>query len=198
MRKLVVIIDPAHGIDVKGKQSPDGSHKEYQWSRKVCNLLSNSLKNNNFRVEYTNTLETEIGLSKRKEIANNIKSSPGEYKFLVSLHNNAAGDGTQWLNAKGFEIYTSKGQTISDKFATIIFNNLKKDFPGINARADYIDGDPDKESNFTVLMGNYYAVLIEWLFQDNKEEVILLKDKTINSRLVDSLVNSLIEIDEQL
>ena len=79
-----------------------------------------------------------------------------------------------------------------------IFNNLKKDFPGINARADYIDGDPDKESNFTVLMGNYYAVLIEWLFQDNKEEVILLKDKTINSRLVDSLVNSLIEIDEQL
>ena len=67
-----------------------------------------------------------------------------------------------------------------------------------HARADYIDGDPDKESNFTVLMGNYYAVLIEWLFQDNKEEVILLKDKTINSRLVDSLVNSLIEIDEQL
>ena len=48
MRKLVVIIDPAHGIDVKGKQSPDGSQKEYQWSRKVCNLLSNSLKNNNF------------------------------------------------------------------------------------------------------------------------------------------------------
>ena len=47
-------------------------------------------------------------------------------------------------------------------------------------------------------MGNYYAVLIEWLFQDNKEEVILLKDKTINSRLVVSLVNSLIEIDEQL
>ena len=51
MRKLVVIIDPAHGIDVKGKQSPDGSHKEYQWSRKVSTLLSNSLKNNNFIVE---------------------------------------------------------------------------------------------------------------------------------------------------
>lgn len=198
MRKLIVILDPAHGSDVKGKRSPDGTHLEYIWSREICKKLKDRLILNDFRVKYTNETENEIGLSKRKEIANNIKSSPGEYKFLVSLHNNATGDGTQWLNAKGFEIYTSKGQTISDKFATIIFNNLKKDFPGINARADYIDGDPDKESNFTVLMGNYYAVLIEWLFQDNKEEVILLKDKTINSRLVDSLVNSLIEIDEQL
>lgn len=198
MRKLVIILDPAHGEDVKGKCSPDGTHKEYLWSREICKKLKYRLILEDFRVKYTNTSQKEIGLSKRKEIANNIKLYPGEYKFLVSLHNNAAGDGTQWLNAKGFEIYTSKGQTISDKFATIIFNNLKKDFPGISARADYVDNDPDKESNFTVLMGNYYAVLIEWLFQDNKEEVLLLNNNTINSRLVDSLVNSLIEIDKQL
>lgn len=198
MRKLVIILDPAHGEDVKGKCSPDGTHKEYLWSREICKKLKYRLILEDFRVKYTNTSQKEIGLSKRKEIANNIKSYPGEYKFLVSLHNNAAGDGTQWLNAKGFEIYTSKGQTLSDKFATVIFNNLKKDFPGISARADYVDNDPDKESNFTVLMGNYYAVLIEWLFQDNKEEVLLLNNNTINSRLVDSLVNSLIEIDKQL
>ena len=124
MRKLIIILDPAHGKDVKGKRSPDGTHLEYIWSREICKKLKDRLILNDFRVKYTNETENEIGLSKRKEIANNIKSSPGEYKFLVSLHNNAAGDGTQWLNAKGFEIYTSKGQTISDKFATIIFNNF--------------------------------------------------------------------------
>ena len=114
------------------------------------------------------------------------------------MHNNAAGDGTKWLNATGFEIYTSKGQTKSDEFATIIFNNLKNDFPNMNARMDYSDGDPDKESNFTVLMGNYYAVLIEWLFQDNKEDVKLLNDSNINSRFVDSLLKSFIDIDRKL
>lgn len=201
MRKLVVIIDPAHGIDVKGKQSPDGSHKEYQWSRKVCNLLSNSLKNNNFRVEYTNTLETEIGLSKRKEIANNIKSSPDEVKFLISLHNNAAGDGTSWKNARGFEIYTSKGQTRSDKFADVIMKNLKSDFPssnGYKVRTDTTDGDLDKEASFTVLLGNYSAVLIEWLFQDNEEDLKLLNSNDVNLALVNSITKSLIYIDDNL
>ena len=32
MRKLIVILDPAHGSDVKGKRSPDGTHLEYLWS----------------------------------------------------------------------------------------------------------------------------------------------------------------------
>lgn len=198
MRKLIVILDPAHGEDVKGKSSPDGTHKEYLWSREICKKLEEKLRANDFKVEYTNQFQYEIGLSKRKSIANNIKSNSCEYKFLVSLHNNAAGDGTKWLNATGFEIYTSNGQTKSDEFATIIFNNLKKDFPGINARVDYSDNDPDKESNFTVLMGNYYAVLIEWLFQDNKEDVKLLGDNNVNSRFIDSLVKSFIEIDRNL
>lgn len=40
---------------------------------------------------------------------------------------------------------------------------------------DLSDGDNDKESKFTVLMGSgYSAVLLEWLFQDNREDVALL------------------------
>ena len=50
----------------------------------------------------------------------------------------------------------------------------------------------DKEANFTVLMGaDYMAVLIEWLFQDNKKDVELLKDVTVNKRFEKSLVEAI-------
>ena len=71
--------------------------------------------------------------------------------------------GNEWCTARGFEIYTTKGQTRSDLFATVIFEQLQEDFPtadGYKHRTDSSDGDPDKEANFTVLMGNnYWGVL---------------------------------------
>ena len=201
MRKLIPILDPAHGIDTPGKRSPDGNHREYDWSRKICSDLYKELTNYGFQVEVTNKEETEIGLTKRKNIANGIKCSSNQIKFLLSIHNNAAGSDGQWKNARGIEIYTSKGQTRSDKFADIIMNNLMVDFPTIEGhkyRVDLTDSDLDKEANFTVLMGNYYAILLEWLFQDNVQDVGLLNCPLINHRLVQSLVKSLIYIDEHL
>lgn len=194
MKKLVIILDCAHGADVKGKCSPDGTHREYKWSRLICVKLRDKLESLGYRVEYTNKTENEIGLSQRKNIANNIKINSDQVKFLISLHNNAAGNGSNWTNATGFEIFTSKGQTLSDKFAQVIMSNLQKDFPesnGFKHRVDLTDGDLDKEENFTVLMGNYYGILLEWLFQDNKEDVKLLNDEIINNKLIDSLIKSI-------
>ena len=194
MKKLVIILDCAHGADVNGKCSPDGTHREYKWSRLICGKLRDKLESLGYRVEYTNKTENEIGLSQRKNIANNIKIDSDQVKFLISLHNNAAGNGSNWTNATGFEIFTSKGQTLSDKFAQVIMSNLQKDFPesnGFKHRVDLTDGDLDKEENFTVLMGNYYGILLEWLFQDNKEDVKLLNDEIINNKLIDSLVKSI-------
>lgn len=194
MKKLVIILDCAHGADVKGKCSPDSTHREYKWSRLICGKLRDKLESLGYRVEYTNKTENEIGLSQRKNIANNIKIDSDQVKFLISLHNNAAGNGSNWTNATGFEIFTSKGQTLSDKFAQVIMSNLQKDFPesnGFKHRVDLTDGDLDKEENFTVLMGNYYGILLEWLFQDNKEDVKLLNDEIINNKLIDSLVKSI-------
>ena len=190
-RRLLPIIDFAHGSDVAGKQSPDGRHKEYLWSRKVGKMLAERLKREGFEVAFTNTKDTEIGLSRRKEIANNLDAPRGGTKFLLSLHNNAAGMGN-----------TTKGQTRSDLFATVIFEQLQEDFPttdGYKHRTDPSDGDPDKEANFTVLMGNnYWGVLLEWLFQDNPDDVALLEDDSVNRELVESLTKALIFIDENL
>lgn len=191
-KQLIVFLDPAHGSDTPGKRSPDGTHREYQWSRYIINKLKPSLESKGIKVVITNPTEDEIGLRKRAQVVTNYKIQPGQVKFLLSLHNNAAGDGSRWMNATGFSAYTTKGKTLSDYFAEVIMDYLIRDFPGLKARVDMSDGDKDWEENFTVLTGQgYYAVLLEWLFQDNAEDVLYLRDETYNNKLVASLTEAL-------
>jgi len=196
MKKLTIILDPAHGEDVPGKQSPDGKHKEYRWSRNICHDLHPILVAEGYAVLWTTTEETEPGLTYRKNKASTL---PGENKFLISLHNNAAGMGVKWMEARGIEIWTSPGQTKSDEYATIILDELQETFPSMKFRKDISDGDVDKESKFTVLMGSgYSAVLLEWLFQDNIEDVKLLMDEDVNYELCNALVRAIDEIEQTL
>lgn len=201
-KRLVIILDPAHGKDVSGKCSPDKSHFEYKWSRERCKNIEVILKSLGFKVYYTSESENEIGLSKRKSNANNISISSKEVKFLLSLHNNAAGSDNKWHDATGIEIWTSPGKTISDFFADKLFEGFNKYFPDYKTlKRRYNldkDGERDKENNFTVLMGNYAACLVEWLFQDNKNDVKRLNDESINKLFEDSIVEGIEYIDEYL
>lgn len=193
-KHLVVILDPAHGSDVKGKRSPDGTHIEYKWSREREKELEVVLKSLGYKVYWTSTSEKEIGLSNRKKVANDLVIDKDETKFLLSLHNNAAGMGDKWMVATGASIYTSKGKTLSDLFSEKLFEGLHKYFPEkgiIKYRYGGPEGDKDYDENFTVLMGNYYACLVEWLFQDNQEDVKLLNDPKINTNLIDALVEGI-------
>lgn len=189
-KKLYIILDAAHGANVKGKCSPDETHKEYLWSRQMCDELQKMLRSRGYEVKQTNLTIDEIGLSKRKEYANSIITEPGQIKFLISLHNNAAGE-NGWHNARGFEIYTTKGQTRSDAAADVIMGRLNNAFSNFKSRIDKSDGDLDKEANFTVLMGNYMAVLIEWLFMDNKEDLAYLKDPVTNTKFLNAIVEAI-------
>lgn len=190
--KRTIILDPAHGADVAGKRSPDGKHRECFWSRELCTKIENKLTQLGVIVKYSNGKnENEIGLTNRVKNMNAID----ETAFVFSLHNNAAGMGDKWYNARGASIWTTKGVTKSDNFASIIFMQLLKDFPDIaNWRKDTSDGDVDYESNFTVLTSKHPSVLLEWQFQDNMEDVKLLMDPAMNDRLVDSLVTALYQI----
>lgn len=201
-RKLVIILDPAHGKDVSGKCSPDKSHYEYKWSRERCKEIEVILKSLGFKVFYTSESENEIGLSKRKSNANSINTSGKEVKFLLSLHNNAAGSDNKWHDATGIEIWTSPGKTISDFFADKLFEGFKQYFPD-NKPVRYrynenSDLNRDKEEKFTVLMGDYAACLIEWLFQDNRDDVKMLNSPDINKKFEDAIVEGIIYIDDYL
>lgn len=202
MKKIVtVILDPAHGADVKGKASPDGKHKEYQWSRMISTMLEKALAEKGYDVGYTSRSDNEIGLTKRKQVAENLVAKSGNIKLLLSNHNNAAGSDGKWHTARGCEIWTSKGKTLSDLFADELFRGLHTEFPQ-GGVVKYRYGDPstgnkDKDENFTVLMGgNYYACLIEWLFQDNQDDVSMLMDPVCNEKYVRAIVQGVEYINE--
>ena len=104
---------------------------------------------------------TDITLETRVKRAN-IYSSPG--CFFVSIHSNAGG-------GKGFEVFTSPGETESDKIATIFGEEYRSVFPDRELRTDYSDSDLDKERRFYVLTKTIMpAVLTENFFMDNEEE----------------------------
>lgn len=196
MKNLTIILDPAHGANVKGKCSPDGTHREYLWSRERVHKLETLLISAGYRVFLTTDSNDEPGLSKRKEVAN---KTEGSKKLLISLHNNAAGDASKWMQARGVAVYTTKGETKSDKCAEVIIRHFEKDFPELKMRKySPKKMEEDFEENFTVLMGsNYMAVLIEWLFQDNKEDVELLGNPSVNRRMEYSLLDAIEELDQK-
>lgn len=194
MKNIVVILDPAHGSEVPGKRSPDGIHREYRWSRDRIKAIRLMLTAMGYEVFVTTESDNEPGLSKRKNFATQLPTK--KKKLLLSLHNDASGNGIQWMKARGYSVWTTKGVTDSDVCAEIILERFKADFKDIKVR-EYSSTklNKDFESNFTVLMGNgYMGVLIEWLFQDNKEDVELLQSTTVNKRFEDSLVEAIEDI----
>ena len=183
MKNLNIILDPAHGKNVAGKRSPDESHLEYLWSRERCTSLEKKLEKKGYNVEWTSRSIDEEGLRVRVARATNSASKYTTPSLLISLHNDALGVDKEWTKASGYSVYTTKGKTKSDSFAELLMINFKLEFPNLKARPETSDNDLDREENFTVLTGSKYsAVLIEWLFQNNKEDLEIIKDPTYNER----------------
>lgn len=195
-KNIIIILDPAHGADVNGKCSPDGRHHEFKWSRARVRSLRSIFTDLGYEVYVTTESENEPGLSIRKNFATQIRK--GKKKLLLSLHNNAAGNGNEWMTARGTEVYTTPGVTKADICADYIIDQFKKDFPEIKIRYNKdVKFEKDKEAKFTVLMGaDYMGVLIEWLFQDNKDDVELLMDSEINRRFESSIVDAIENIND--
>lgn len=195
MKKYTIILDAAHGEETPGKRSPDGTFREYKWSRDRIKDLKQLLEESGFEVFESNSTNREIGLSKRAANANKIKRTN---KLFISIHSNASGNGT-WELGRGYSVYTTKGKTKSDLIAEHIMNQFKIDFPELRPRVDKSDGDLDIEENFTVIAKTECpAVLVEWLFQDNKEDLKLLMNSDYNTKFVSSLLTTIKKLDETL
>ena len=130
-KKLLIILDPAHGEETPGKRSPDGRHREYRWSRERLAQVDILLKALGYTVVWTNTTNREIGLTKRQNTASVFaKQYTDLVPFLISLHNDAKGDGTKWENASGVSVWTAVGKTTSDIFADIFIKHSELNSEG--------------------------------------------------------------------
>ena len=178
---MKVLIDPGHGIDTPGKRSPDGQFLEYLWNRQVADLLLEKLVAMGIGASLVVTETNDVTLRNRVNRVNTICNKVGSSNvLLVSIHANAAGNGSSWMNAKGWSCYTSKGKTKSDQVAECLYEAFEAEFPDRKIRKDLSDGDKDWEENFYVLeKSRCPAVLLENFFYDNREECAwMLQEET--------------------
>ena len=115
-------------------------------------------------------------------------------KILISVHVNAAGDSSQWMNATGWSCYTTPGQTESDTLANCLYEAAINNFPGRRIITDYSDKDPDWEENFYMLRKTLcVAVLSENFFMDNKSDLEYLQSEAGKQAIIDTHVEGIIE-----
>lgn len=181
-KDMVILLDNGHAKSTPGKRSPileNGSRFfEYEFNRDIVRRISNNLnaigiKNHILVPE----IDEDICLSTRAARANEYCCQYGKDNCLfISVHANAAGCG-DWMNGRGWSVWTTVGNTKSDEYATIFFEEAEKILPFYNMtlRKDCKDGDPDYEENFTVIYKTKCpAILTENLFMDNKTDVAFL------------------------
>lgn len=186
-----IILDNGHGNNTPGKRSPvwdDGSQLfEYEFNIHVVQMISQELD----KLGIENTIlvpeEIDISLPERCDRANRIYQQENKQALLISVHANAGG-------GKGWEVFTSVGQTKSDIIASYIFAEARKIFTNIKFRLDYSDGDPDKEAHFYILRKtNCPAVLTENFFMDTKSDCDILFSQEGRKKIALLHVNGIVQ-----
>lgn len=201
-RKYIWLFDAGHGgiVDgqymTSGKRSPvwdDGTqYFEGVGNRQIVEKLKKKCDEQyiyNFDVVESNY---DVSLSERVKIANQYHKTLGKCIY-VSIHSN----GFSKESANGYSVYTSKGETKSDRIAEVFIDNMMEYFPDHKLRKDTRDGDKDKEAQFYVLRKTICpAILIENFFMTNYRECKLLMNEEFQNKIVDCHFKSILQIEE--
>lgn len=190
---MKILIDNGHGIDTKGKCSPDGSHKEWEWTRMFSEKLKERLEEKGYTVKLIVPEEKDISLKMRVSRVNNEwNRSSDKHILLISIHNNAAGKGDKWNKARGFSSFvglnaSEKSKRLADCIARAISSE------GVTVRKP----KPDQwywQQDLAMCRDTYCpAVLTENLFQDNKDDVMLLGSDDCIAHLIEGHVRGIDE-----
>jgi len=163
---------------------------EGEWNRTVMKEIdrlfqdynSKAKSNEQIRYNWYPYDHQDVSLRSRVQSYNEMTNAQSK-AVIISLHANASPN----HNGRGFEIFTSKGETLSDQYASMIGSEFNADQILVDSfafRTDYAsDGDLDKEADFYVLRKTVApAVLVEHGFFDNLEDATLLLNKDIINR----------------
>ena len=199
---MLILIDNGHGHNTPGKRSPDGKFLEYAYNREIATRIVADLTDRGYNAQLLVPETEDIPLTERVRrinahcLSRTVMPGPTGHPnvILISIHVNAAGNGTKWLNATGWSCYTSKGQTTSDRIAECFYEAAKKNFPDRRIRTDYSDNDPDWEENFYILRHSLCpAVLTENFFMDNHSDLEYLQSRAGKQAVVDTHVEGIVE-----
>ena len=192
---MKIFIDNGHGLMTAGKRSPDGQFREPFYNREIAKRVVSDLRDRGLDAELLVPEDDDISLAERVRRVNAACFLLGKQNvILVSIHVNAAGNGSKWLNATGWSVYTCKGQTASDMLAECLCQAAIKNFSGRRIRTDMSDGDMDWEEGFYILRKSLcVAVLTENFFMDSRDDLEYLQSKTGKQAIIDTHVEGIIE-----
>jgi N-acetylmuramoyl-L-alanine amidase len=189
---MKVLIDNGHGVDTKGKRSPDGRLLEYKWAREIAVRLEAALKAKGLDAERIVPEENDVQLKVRSSRVNAICKKHGSRNcVLVSIHINAAAN-KGWNTATGWSGWVAPNASSNSKrFAQILYDAAK-------ARGLQGNRSVPKErywvGNYAIVRDtNCPAVLTENLFQDNKDEVDYLLSEEGKQTIVDLHVEGILK-----
>lgn len=194
-----VLLDNGHGGLINGVYQTSGKQKNWgkdgiiyegEFNRAIVNGIIEELTK--LRIAYVNIAPEirDVTLETRVRRANKY---PVRSSFYLSVHCNAGG-------GNGTEIFTSPGNTKSDRIATIFGHSFKKEFPKERLRTDYSDGDLDKEARFYVLRKTKMpAILTENFFMDNYQHFkSILNTREGRERIVNYHVKAILKTKKEL
>lgn len=172
-------------IELHAKTKAGKVFYEGVWNRiiadKVCNkLFARNIPNMRFHHPYL-----DLPLVHQSHSVNTWnKTMP--IPLLLEIHSNAFN-----TKARGFEVFTSKGKTNSDKYAEHLFQGIKSKIPQMPLRYDLSDGDHDKEAKLWMTgETDCPTILPEFGFFDNAEDILLIMDPEIIEIYTDLLTDT--------
>ena len=213
-KEFCIFLDAGHGgINPKVKlpngyttfpskcsQHNNGKFHSYGWffegvfNRAVTNLIEQYLNDWGFVTMkvYDEILDTSLTkrVNKANFAAKNFKAS-----LYLSIHGNAAEN----KSARGWEVFTSFGQTKSDIYAEILYKEVKQSFPNWIFRADLTDGDHDKEDRFYVLtQTDMPSILSENGFFTNFHDAKMMFDPSFQNAIARCHARAVIDYAESI
>lgn len=191
---MIFILDNGHGAETPGKRSPDGKLREYAWTREMAQRVAKLLRYKGHDARILVPEQSDISLRKRCVRANDIcREAKGKSAVaLLSIHNDAAGNGGVWAAAQGMSARVAYNASNNSK-------RLAKTVMGW-AKVNHLLG------NRCVPAEGYWlqdlamcrdtwcpAVLVECLFQDNKRDCEYLLAEEGKENIASTLCDALCE-----
>ena len=198
--RFVVFVDAGHGgindlgrYVTAGKQAyhegtdlhQNGHYYEGYENRIVAEMFIEQMTKEGIQTIRIYHPVDDTPLSERTRLVNSYLKR-GYFGYLMSFHSNAisSSNSKQKLeNTRGFCVFSTRGNTLSDKIAekhfSTVFANVKDWKLRTQTRQD---GDSDFEANFQILrqtdknLKNFGAILEEWGFHTSKIDTEFIID----------------------
>lgn len=172
---MFFLIDNGHGSNTAGKRSPDGSLREWSYTRDIASRVVALLIEAGHKAQLVTPEAEDVSLSERVLRINKECIMRGVNNVVaVSIHVNAApGDDMEWHNARGFCAFVCRSASVRSKHLAEILTKRAHD-AGL------------KGNRWTPYCGywmqDFYickntrcaAVLTENLFMDNRDDCAFL------------------------